>query len=185
MLGLNIQVERTAIVSAVRIATGEDEVPWLSPAEQEAWVYLVGVLMTMPQAIDAQLKCDSGVNFFEYSILVALARDPGMRMTSLAQLTGGTLSRLSHAMTRLERQGWVRREVQVGEVRCTEASLTPAGTAALEAAAPGHVREVRRLVYDLLSPQQVGQLHEICRTVIGVAAPETAKTLKDLLSSVE
>ncbi|WP_370326475.1 hypothetical protein [Euzebya sp.] len=59
----------------------------------------MAMLMSVPTAIDAQLKRDSGVNFFEYSILSQLSGAPGCRlqMTRLAQLAGGSLSRLSHA----------------------------------------------------------------------------------------
>jgi DNA-binding MarR family transcriptional regulator len=156
--------------------TSTDPVPWLTGAEVGAWLSLTGMLMSLPPAIDAQLKRDSGLNFFEYSILVALARpqDHAVQMSHLAALAGGSLSRLSHAVSRLERQGWVSRRVQTGEVRCTEAVLTGAGMAKLAEVAPGHVREVRRLVFDLLTPEQVEQLHGIARQLLGVAAPGMA-----------
>jgi DNA-binding MarR family transcriptional regulator len=173
-------------VSFVSDATTDDEVPWLSVAEQTMWVHLVGMFMSLPAAIDAQLRRDSGINFFEYSILVQLERAPRVQMTFLAQVTGGSLSRLSHAVSRLERQGWVRRAVSTGgENRCTEASLTEAGREALVAAAPGHVREVRRLVFDQLTPEQVGQMQQICRGMVGVAAPDTARFLADALERAQ
>jgi len=141
---------------------------------------LATALMTVPSAVEAQLKRDAGVNFFEYSILVALARPQGraVRMTGLALMAGGSLSRLSHAVSRLERQGLVRRRASSsGEVRCVEAVLTDAGLATLEAAAPDHVREVRRLVFDALTPEQVGQLEQIGRRLVQAAAPEAAAIL--------
>src|SRR5262245_38020969 len=140
---------------------------------------LTAMLMTLPAAIDAQLKRDSGLNFFEYSILVALARpaDRAVQMRTLALLAGGSLSRLSHAVTRLERQGWVRRRTRPGDSRCTEAILTDDGMAALVAAAPGHVREVRRLVFDPMAPAQVRHLQRLCRQIVDVAAPETGPLL--------
>jgi DNA-binding MarR family transcriptional regulator len=157
----------------VNIATPqpEDEVPWLSDDELVAWVTLTAMLMHLPAAIDAQLKRDSGLNFFEYSILVALSRpaDRSVQMSSLALLAGGSLSRLSHAVSRLEKQGWVRRKAATG---CTEAVLTDEGMAMLESAAPGHVREARRLVVDPLTPAQVRQMQRICRQIVEVAAPE-------------
>jgi DNA-binding MarR family transcriptional regulator len=159
--------------------TDDDDVPWLTGPERGAWLSLVAMLTSLPTAIDAQLKRDSGVNFFEYSILATLARpeDRAVQMSSLALLAGGSLSRLSHAVSRLERQGWVRRRVQTGEVRCTEAMLTEKGFAALSAAAPDHVREARRLVFDALSPEQVCQLRQIARRLVEAAAPEQAAAL--------
>jgi hypothetical protein len=98
-------------------------------------------------------------------------------MNTLALFAGGSASRLSHAVSRLERQGWVRREVHLSEVRCTEAVLTEKGFAALSAAAPDHVREARRLVFDALTPEQVGQLQQIARQLLDVASPEIAAAL--------
>ncbi|MFF5292915.1 MarR family winged helix-turn-helix transcriptional regulator [Paractinoplanes globisporus] len=153
--------------------------PWLADDERGAWMTLIALLMSLPTAIDAQLKRDSGLNFFEYSILSSLSRRPGraVRMNTLALFAGGSASRLSHAVSRLERQGWVRREVRNGEVRCTEAMLTEKGMAALEAAAPGHVREARRLVFDAITPEQVGQLRQITRQLLEAATPEMAAAL--------
>jgi DNA-binding MarR family transcriptional regulator len=175
-------VTPTGILGAV---TSPDEpAPWLSSTELAAWMSLVAMLMTVPPAIDAQLKRDAGLNFFEYSILAGLSREPcgRMRMSSLALLTGGSLSRLSHAVARLEQNGLVRRRSggpQPGAAftRCTEAFLTEQGRAALVAAAPAHVREARRLVFDELTATQVRQLQRICRQVVQSASPETGALL--------
>ncbi|GIF26434.1 DNA-binding MarR family transcriptional regulator [Actinoplanes tereljensis] len=164
-----------------------DEVPWLSNDEMTAWMSLTGMLMTLPAAIDAQLKRDSGLNFFEYSILVSLERpeDHKVRMSVLAMMAGGSMSRLSHAVSRLEKQGWVRRVASEGESRCISAELTEAGLAALVAAAPGHVREVRRLVFDPLNGTQVKQMQRICREVVGVTDPAAAATVDEISQLIE
>jgi len=167
--------------------TADDPVPWLSGEESAAWVSLTAMLMTLPGAIDAQLKREAGINFFEYSILVALssAPDRAVPLSTLAPISSGSLSRLSHAVTRLERQGWVRRRLQTGESRCTEAVLTDAGEAALVEAAPNHVREARRLVFDALTPPQVRQLQRICRQVVEIAAPETGVRLDEAIGECQ
>ena len=154
----------------------DDDVPWLSDDERPAWMTLIALLMSLPAAIDNQLKRDSGINFFEYSILSILSRDPGraVRMSTLALFAGGSASRLSHAVSRLERQGWVRREVHNGEIRSTEAMLTEKGREVLVAAAPGHVREARRLVFDAITPEQVGQLRTIARQLVEASSRATA-----------
>jgi DNA-binding MarR family transcriptional regulator len=163
----------------VTIDTPEDA-PWLDSEERAAWMTLINMLMTLPAAIDAQLKRDSGLNFFEYSILAHLSHptDHAVQMSNLAHLAGGSLSRLSHAVSRLERQGYViRRTGNDGESRCVQAFLTPAGFAALEAAAPAHVREARRLVFDNLSPAQVRQLHKVAHEIAAAAAPDSVKRI--------
>ena len=63
----------------------------------------------------------------------------------------GSLSRLSHAVSRLERAGWVERRSCGGAGRRTEARLTDKGWQQIRQTAPGHVREVRRLVIDALT----------------------------------
>ncbi|MGW4157892.1 hypothetical protein ACWEDF_32645, partial [Micromonospora chersina] len=48
----------------------------------------------------------------------------------------------------------------------TRTALTDEGMRLLEQAAPGHVDTVRSMIFDRLSPEQVGQLEEIF-TAIG------------------
>lgn len=157
--------------------------PWLDRDERHAWMSLMAMLMSLPPAIDAQLKRDCGLNFFEYSILSQLSGAPGRRlqMTRLSQLSGGSLSRLSHAASRLEERGLVRRRVVTEESRCTELSLTDAGMTFLEAAAPGHVREARRLVFDALTREQVAQLRDVAQAVTATASPEVAGALREAI----
>jgi DNA-binding MarR family transcriptional regulator len=75
-------------------------------------------------------------------------------------------SRLSHAVARLESEGWVRRERHPDDRRTTIAQLTDEGMAVVKAAAPGHVAEVRRILFDVLTPQQVRALTEITESAL-------------------
>ncbi|MEV6306339.1 MarR family transcriptional regulator [Actinoplanes sp. NPDC051861] len=157
------------------------DVPWLTDDERRAWMAFSTMLMVLPPAIDTQLKRDAGINFFEYSILASLsgAPDRTVRMSTLAHLASGSLSRLSHAVSRLERQGWVQRRAGDGEPRCTMAVLTDEGMEALIEAAPGHVREVRRLVFNALSAEQVGLLEQIGRQLVLASDPQMSPCLAD------
>jgi DNA-binding MarR family transcriptional regulator len=160
------------------------DTPWLSNEELDAWVSLTSLLVALPQAIDRQLKRDSGLNFFEYSIMSGLSREKGhaMQLSTLAHLAAGSLSRISHAVSRLEQQGWVQRRACVGEGRAVEAALTEAGLAKLVEAAPAHVREARRLVVDVLSPAEREQLTAICGKLVHTASPDTAGLLDRVLA---
>src|SRR6478609_11243623 len=82
--------------------TGEDL--WLSPEQLRDWKAVVGLLMTLPPALDAQLKRDTGLNNFEYHILASLSDAPthALPMSDLASIAQGSVSRLSHAVSRLE-----------------------------------------------------------------------------------
>jgi DNA-binding MarR family transcriptional regulator len=160
-----------------------EDTPWLSGEEHAAWVSLTALLVALPQAIDRQLRRDSGLNFFEYSVLSGLSQTPGraLQLTTLAHLAAGSLSRISHAVSRLEQQGWVQRRA-CGGTRGVEAVLTEAGFAKLVEAAPAHVREARRLVVDVLSPAEREQLTAICGKLVRAASPDTACLLERTLT---
>jgi len=149
------------------------EPPWLTDGERDAWIRLVGVFIKLPAALDAQLQRDAGISHFEYMVLSRLseASDQTLRMSDLAVLANGSLSRLSHVVTRLERRGWVRREACPGDGRYTNAVLTGEGVAKVEATAPGHVAAVRDLVIDALRPEQVEQLRDISQAIMGRVIP--------------
>ena len=133
---------------------------WLDDTEAEAWIKLVRMLMLLPAALDRQLREEAGIPHPYYQILANLSDRPdrSIRMTDLARLVGTTSSRLSHAVASLEQKNWVRRESCPTDRRGQICRLTDLGMAALVAAAPGHVEEVRRLVFDRLSPDEVRQL---------------------------
>ena len=133
---------------------------WLSHEQLREWKSLMALLMTMPARLDAQLKQDAGLNLFEYHILVELADAPERLqvMSDLAILARGSLSRLSHVVSRLEKRGWVRRAACPGDGRFVNAVLTDEGMAKVVATAPGHVEAVRRFVVDALSPQHLAEL---------------------------
>ncbi|MFC0644521.1 MarR family winged helix-turn-helix transcriptional regulator [Cellulomonas phragmiteti] len=153
----------------------DDAVPWLSEREQECWRAIATLATTLPAALDAQLRRDAGVNAFEYHVLAGLSEAPArtLVLSDLAALARGSLSRLSHALTRMERAGYVTRAAcSEGSVRRIEATLTDAGLARLEAIAPGHVREVRRLVVDALTPEQLDALADASRAVNAAIAAD-------------
>ena len=149
---------------------------WLSAAEQETWRSFVGGCHAFFAAIDAQLQRDAGMPLAYYEILVQLSEAPGraLRMSQLAEATAASKSRVSHAVARLEERGWVRRMDCPTDRRGQIAELTDNGYAVLEAAAPGHVEQVRRTLFDPLTPEQVTGLHAIAaaiRSAVGSVPP--------------
>jgi DNA-binding MarR family transcriptional regulator len=151
---------------------GLDEQPrWLTAGEQAAWRPIAGLLFRLPAALDQQLQRDAGVTHFEYMVLSSLSEAPGhtLRMSDLATMASGSLSRLSHVVSRLERRGWVRREPCPGDGRYINAVLTEEGWAKVVETAPGHVEAVRRLLIEALTPEQ---FHEL-----GAASERVLKSL--------
>jgi DNA-binding MarR family transcriptional regulator len=152
---------------------------WLDQEEQQAWIALVSVLTRLPAALDAQLQRDAGISHFDYQVMVCLSEFPDrtLRMSVLAALVQGSLPRLSQVVTRLEKRGWVRRAPDPGDGRYTLAILTDQGLAKLTQTAPGHVREVRRLVFDPLTHPQVRQLRQVSRRITRAIDPAELRYL--------
>jgi DNA-binding MarR family transcriptional regulator len=136
---------------------------WLDDAELGAWLGLITSTALLDVALDRQLQRDSGISHSHYQILAILSQAPGgaVHMSELAINTSSSLSRMSHAVARLERLGAVTRSPCPENRRAVHATLTEAGRRVIERAAPGHVSEVRRLVFDHLSKSQVQQLKAI------------------------
>jgi DNA-binding MarR family transcriptional regulator len=104
-------------------------------------------------------------------------------MSELAEMTSGSLPRLSQVVTKLEDRGWVRRRPDPKDGRVTLAALTKAGFRKMEESAPAHVETVRRMVFDPLTKAQVRQLFDIHRRIKGAIDPNdsslTARAIED------
>jgi DNA-binding MarR family transcriptional regulator len=144
---------------------------WLSAEEQQAWRSFLTATQTLFSTLEAQLQQDAGIPHGYYEILVRLSEAPGraMRMSNLAEVSTSSKSRLSHAVARLEERGWIRRTECPTDRRGQVAELTDEGFAALAAAAPGHVEQVRRSLIDALTPEQVAQLRQISEAIMASA----------------
>lgn len=148
---------------------------WLDDREQKAWRAYLVASSRLQEVLDRELQAQSGMPHTYYMILAMLSEAPehGIKMTELAQVLKSSVSRLSHAVRRLEEAGWIRRDADPADGRVTYACLTPEGLRVLEKAAPGHVTTVVDNVFDRLSDDQVEQLYEISAAIIGAVAPET------------
>ncbi|MEV4196986.1 MarR family winged helix-turn-helix transcriptional regulator [Micromonospora globbae] len=141
---------------------------WLDPDEQRTWRAFLAATRGLMETLDRELQRDAGMPHAYFEILVRLSEAPErrLRMSELADATGSSRSRLSHAVARLEDAGWVRREDCPTDRRGQIAHLTDAGFATLAAAAPGHVEGVRRHLFDALTPAQVTQLRRISEMLV-------------------
>jgi DNA-binding MarR family transcriptional regulator len=151
-----------------RAGSPRDEPRWLDDAEQRAWRQLAAVILKLPSELEAQLQRDAGMSHFEYWVIALLSEAPErtLRMSQLASQANASLSRLSHVVTRLEKRGWVARRTCPDDARATLAVLTDAGWRQVVATAPGHVATVRRLVFDGLGRDEVGELARLCATIL-------------------
>lgn len=133
---------------------------WLADGQQESWRAVVGLLTVLPAALDSDIRRAAGLTMFEYTVLASLSEAPKrtLQMSALAARASASLPRLSHVVTRLEKRGWITREVCGRDARATNAVLTRSGWEKVVATAPHHAQTVRDLVVDALSPSQFQQL---------------------------
>ena len=143
-----------------------DEV-WLDEGQQESWRSVIGLLTTLPQALESDLRRMADLTMFDYTVLASLSEAPDrtMQMSDLAYRANASLSRLSHVVSRLEKRGWVVRELSSSDGRATNAMLTHSGWEKVVATAPLHAQSVRDLAVNALTPSQFRQFGTLAKKI--------------------
>ncbi|HEU4515096.1 MAG TPA: MarR family transcriptional regulator [Nocardioidaceae bacterium] len=140
---------------------------WLDAEQQRSWrAYLVGTTL-LTDRLDRDLREHHDLSMPEYEILVRLSEAPDrrMRMAELAGSISHSRSRVTHTVSRLEKDGLVERSACVSDGRGVEAVLTDEGFARLEEAAPTHVEGVRRFLVDLASEEDFAAVGRVFNAV--------------------
>jgi DNA-binding MarR family transcriptional regulator len=142
---------------------------WLTADEQQAWRSYMRASTLLTARLNRLLQADSGLSLPEYEVLVQLSEAPHgkLRPFQLGLALEWEQSRLSHLLSRMSRRGFVVRRDCVGDRRGAEVVLTAAGRAAIEAAAPGHVAAVRRLVFDRMDSEQATAFGQAFKAILG------------------
>ena len=130
----------------------DSEPQWLTTDEKEAWTGLVSLMLLLPGKLESSLR-EVDLTLFEYLTLSHVSEAPHrrLRMSELAFLANGSLSRLSNVVKRFEQRGWMTRSPDPDDGRYTVAALTDSGYRLVVDAAPIHLRSVRELVLDPLT----------------------------------
>jgi len=138
---------------------------WLSEQHQHVWRRWMAAQAMLPAALHRELQADAGLSLPDFAVLVHLTDQPDgrARVSDLARALAWEKSRASHHLTRMQRRGLICRELCRDDARGSYVLLTPEGRVAIEGAAPGHVRTVRRLVFDHLDAHEI----EVLDTVLG------------------
>lgn len=150
------------------------ETRWLTDAEQRAWRGYVSLQARLTAHLARQLQKDSELSHSDFVVLVQLTDVPEQRVRvfELAKALQWEKSRLSHHLARMQKRGLVAREECPSDARGAFIVLTPEGRTAIEQAAPMHVETVRRLVFDVLTAEQVEALTAISEQVLAKLAEE-------------
>ena len=125
--------------------------------EAAFWRPLMRVITALPRALEDQFLPETGLTITDYGVLVALSEAPDhlLRISALAATTGLSLSRISRVVDDLTRRGLVEKRRCAEDGRASNAVLTGAGSARLEAAYPGHLAHVRASVFDPPSAEDI------------------------------
>ena len=141
---------------------------WLTEEEQRAWRGLLRMTSQLNARANRLLQEEYGISLADYEVLVALSEAPEgrLRVFEVTDALAWEQSRVSHQLARMQRRGLIAREGCATDARGAFAVLTTVGRATIERAAPAHVEQVRQLVFDELSHEQVSALTEITTRVL-------------------
>jgi DNA-binding MarR family transcriptional regulator len=144
------------------------EVEWLNEREERAWRALQFMQMRLEAALARELAAESGLSYPDYLVLVALTDRPEgrLRLFQLGEVLGWEKSRLSHHVARMAGRGLVKKERCDSDRRGSFVAVTAKGRTEIESAAPGHLRTVRALFIDRLTPGQLDAIATAAETVL-------------------
>ena len=127
---------------------------FLDPDEWESWGALMMLHRSVLQELDVQLRRRHDLAVTEFDVLITLfnAPDRRLRMSQLAERVLLSPAGTTHLVTRLERDGLVRREVDPTDGRKWFTVLTAGGDTALKAARPTHNQVLRGTLLAATSP---------------------------------
>lgn len=141
--------------------------PLLTAEELRIWRDFIETAEALRAELASRMQSDSGLSPGDYAVLLALSEAPGQRMRSsdLAATIGWERSRLSHHLGRMERRGLIRREECATDNRGAEVVLDPTGAEAFRRASVPHLRDVRELFVDALTPTQLAATGEATKAL--------------------
>ena len=140
---------------------------WLNPREDRAWRAFMDAHHQLVVHLNRGLQ-ESGLSAADYEVLAVLSAHDGNRMPArdLCKALGWEKSRLSHQLRGMQKDRLISRDPNPDDARSTMVCLLPAGRAAIEKAAPGHVADVRRNFIDLLTPAELDMLATLNERVL-------------------
>jgi DNA-binding MarR family transcriptional regulator len=153
---------------------------WLSPREHRAWRAFIDARHQVGVRLNRGLQ-ESGLSGADYEVLALLSALDGDRMPArdLCNALGWEKSRLSHQVRRMQKDGLISREPNPADARSTLVCLLPAGRAAIEKAAPGHVADVRRNFIDLLTRAELDMLATLNERILHHLATDDDSRAED------
>ena len=139
---------------------GADGLVQWSDTHAAAWIGLLETHKRLTRELEAELEAEHGLSISSLELMSRLARadERMLRLTTLADEAGLSLSRVSRILDTLERRGLVERRADAHDTRAKKAWLTAEGLELLQAAQKAHFAGVERLFFDHVSESDVETL---------------------------
>jgi DNA-binding MarR family transcriptional regulator len=153
------------------------ETRWLDADQQATWrAFIVGSTLLM-DTLDRELRQAHDISLGEYEILVRLSESPDrtLRMAKIAESMRHSRSRVTHTVSRMEKDGLIRREAATDDKRGVDAVMTEKGWEVLESAAHTHVTGVRAHFVDLAGADDFAALGRVMNAVSDQLVPENPR----------
>ncbi|MFG2076480.1 MarR family winged helix-turn-helix transcriptional regulator [Nonomuraea maritima] len=137
--------------------------------ELRVWREFIETAEALRSELAARLQSESSLSPGDYAVMLALseADEHRLRSSDLAVAIGWERSRLSHHLGRMERRGLVRRDDCATDNRGAVIVLTDDGAAAFHRATVPHLRAIRELFVDALTPDQLAAAGDLAAALRG------------------
>ncbi len=141
----------------------------LTAHERDVWLTFLEASQLLDRRMEQRLRAETGLTHAQFEILLHLSRAPGgkLRMWDLADRVVTTKSGLTYQITQLTKAGLVERSAcrPDDDRRGVNAQITGAGRAAVRDAAPCLHAVAREHLLDVLSDEQLADLHDALTVV--------------------
>jgi DNA-binding MarR family transcriptional regulator len=151
----------------------------LKPEQLRTYLVLTEAVSLLQHAVRQHLQAEGGLSYVQFELLARLADADGqLTMTDLADGVVYSRSGLTHQAGLLEKAGLITRTASPRDQRAVVVDITAAGRALLAKVLPGHIQDVRDLLFDPLSAEDVHILGDImtrARDHMRTLPPRSAK----------
>ena len=141
----------------------------LDDAQLRAYFALMDCAALLRHRVEQQLRGAADLTYVQFKVLARLGLDSptgSLRMTELADEVVYSRSGLTYQAGQMENAGLVERHPSPDDDRGVIVSITDAGRARLTSALPGHVEELRDLLFEPLSGPDVTTLAALLEPVL-------------------
>jgi DNA-binding MarR family transcriptional regulator len=146
--------------SSCPYVVGADGLAHWSDTHADAWIGLLETHKQLTRALEAELEHRHGLTLSGLEVLgrIAASERRRLRLSTLADQTGLSLSRISRIVDLLQARGLVERRACAEDARAVEAHLTDDGLSLTREAQATHFASVQQRFFEQLGPGEIETL---------------------------